>query len=200
MLTDEDIARNKLLYDGEGYGDDKRLMQLMKCVSSWQNDCSSEERTTLRNKILNLLAEAEVQCIKYNNIHATSLKEYEYYENLMDQLNASIEEKRQQIQHIKSDLNKAKIIRRNRMEYDPLVEKILVYPSREQSLAKIAKIKQDAETLEKYREDFDKRLEARKQELEELTSLAKSIYDKLVEDESLNIEELTDEPPIESNR
>lgn len=195
LLSDDEIARNKLLYDGEGFGDDKRITQLMRQIYLWQHANSKEEKDILYNKVLNLLADAEIQCNKYTNIHKTSNKEYEYYEELTKKLDESIEEKRQQIQDIKSDLNKAKIVRKNRMEYDPLVDKILSYPTREESLEKIAKIKRDTETLERYKEDLAQRLEQRKQQLEELITLAKSVHEKLVEDESLNIEELADDIP-----
>lgn len=197
LLSDDEIARNKLLYDGEGFGDDKRIAQLMKYVYLWQNVNSKDEKDINYNKILNLLTDAEIQCKKYSNIHKTSIKEYQYYEELTKKLDDSIEEKRQLIQDIKSDLNKAKIVRRNRMEYDPLVDKIMSYPTREESLEKIAKIKQDTETLEKYKDDLAQRLEQRKQQLEELISLSKSVHEKLIEDESVNIEELVDELPPE---
>ena len=85
-----------------------------------------------------------------------------------------IEESRLEITRVKEDLVKAKIVRKNRMEYDPIVARIKELPTR-------------AESLEKMNE-LDGRLEQRRQQFQALVTQVHELNHMLNEDEALALE------------
>ena len=99
-----------------------------------------------------------------------------------------IEESRLEITRVKEDLVKAKIVRKNRMEYDPIVARIKELPTRAESLEKIDKMKSLADRLREKIDELDGRLEQRRQQFQALVTQVHELNHMLNEDEALALE------------
>ena len=58
IITEEDIIRKRLLVDGEGSGDEKRVVNLLKTFVKWVKDPNSDESTFQKVALVTLMFRA----------------------------------------------------------------------------------------------------------------------------------------------
>ena len=122
-VTDDEVIRRKLLIDGDGGLDDRRISMLIKHYIKWCNtDPNSEENEQLAQKIEQQLQLCEFTMEKTNGVFYMNKKEQQNYEKLNRNIEGQISEAYSKISDCKSELTQAKRIRRNRQEYDTLAK------------------------------------------------------------------------------
>merc|ERR1719376_1788450 len=74
------------------------------------------------------------------------------------------------IQEAKKELEQARLVRRNRMEYDAMAKQINKYPSRERTGKNISEVKSELERLRAEEESLDMKLQMRKNQFHVLVN------------------------------
>lgn len=196
-FTEDEIIRRKLMFDGDGGGDDRRLNLLMKTFFSWCRMDAGSQKDQVYHKMMYMMDDAQLSMRKAQLVQQMNERELEKYDSLIHELDERIEEAKCDISRVKEDLQNAKNVRKNRMQYDPIVAQIKELPSRKESIDKIDKIKIQAKILTGRIEDLDERIEKRRQQFQQLSDLAQDLFTKLNQDEALALEDLPDETLVE---
>merc|ERR1712179_244650 len=122
-LTDEEIIRRRLLFDGDGTGDDKRLTTILRTIIKWSSTpYDDDERNLHYQKILALLDQAEYCMTKHHFSYLMNIKERENYEQLFNHIKQQIVDAKHDIAECKVQLQEAKVVRKNKQEYDALAK------------------------------------------------------------------------------
>lgn len=80
-VSEEEVIRNRLLFDGEGTGDDRRIQTLMKTIVKWcHSDASQEESSLTYQKIVALLSQCEYSMVKNHLVYEMNIIERKNYE------------------------------------------------------------------------------------------------------------------------
>lgn len=166
QIGDDEIIRRKLLMDGDGMGDDRRLNMLLKMFLKW---CQSKEDTDDENavahgRLLTTLAQVEFSMAKSQTVRAVNEKEMKNYENLYAKIETDIVQAQNNILECKTELQQAKRIRRNKQEYDALAKIIAAQPDRKVTMAKLEELGEKIRALEKTKEELDAKLEKRQKQ------------------------------------
>lgn len=141
----EEVIRRRLLIDGDGTGDDRRINMLLKSFIKWIN--SSDVDNTLHERMLSQLAQCEFAQKKSRLVSNMSREELDSYEKLSKEIEIQIEEAKEDIEKTKIELQEAKRVRKNRIEYDVLAKVINEQPDRLETDIKLGTLQQELATL-----------------------------------------------------
>lgn len=133
------------MIDGDGTGDDRRINMLLKSFTKWVS--SPDPDHSVREKMLSQLAHCEFAQKKSRLISAMSKDELQNYEKLSGDIEVEIKEAMQVIEKTKSDLQDAKRIRKNRIEYDVLANVINEQPDRLETNKKLETLQKELNRL-----------------------------------------------------
>ncbi|KAF7993112.1 hypothetical protein HCN44_005893 [Aphidius gifuensis] len=178
-MSDEEIIRQRLLIDGDGLGDDRRINQLLKSFLKWSN--SPDNNNALYTTILAQLAEIEFTQNKSRLVSAMRQEELKNYEQLSNEIEDEIEKAKKSIETTKQELQNAKQIRKNRIEYDVLAKVINEQPDRKETNAKLETLKNELGTLKEKSEQLEYKLEMRRKQFHVLISSIHSLQSMLDE-------------------
>lgn len=182
--TEEDVMKMRLLVDGDGTGDDRRLNLLLKTLIKWCNAEEDQQTCELTyQRMLTQLAGIEWNMTKSRLAASMNQAELENYSQLHKTVEAGITEAKEEIELTKAELVEAKRIRKNRMEYDALAKVIMTHPDRETSEARIEQLKLEQKSLEEKEIKLDKKLDIRKKQFHVLVSSIHQMQDLLANDE-----------------
>ena len=182
--TEEDVMKMRLLIDGDGTGDDRRLNMLLKALIKWCSAEDDQHTCELQyQRMLTQLAGIEWNMTKSRMAAAMNQAELENYAVLHQKVEAGITEAREEIEGTKADLAEAKRVRKNRMEYDALAKVITTHPDRETSEARIEALRQEQRQLEEREVKLDQKLDIRKKQFHVLVSAIHQMQDLLDNDE-----------------
>ncbi|KAL5235431.1 hypothetical protein ACI65C_002841 [Semiaphis heraclei] len=119
-MNDEEVIWRKLLIDGDGIGDDRRLNVLLKTYLKWCNTKYTDavESQKAMEKMLVHLNLCEHAMKKSQAVSRMNVEEMLMYDNMSSEIDHNITNTKTEIDRAKEELKKAKTIRRNRMEYD----------------------------------------------------------------------------------
>lgn len=131
----EEVIRRRLLIDGDGTGDDRRINVLLKSFIKWVNNRDADNN--LHERMLSQLAQCEFAQKKSRFVSNMSQEELRNYENLSKQIEIEIEEAKKNIEITKIGLEEAKRVRKNRIEYDVLAKVINEQPDRVETNLKL---------------------------------------------------------------
>ncbi|GAA49785.1 THO complex subunit 7, partial [Clonorchis sinensis] len=156
IILDE-IIKRKLLIEGESGNDDRRLTLLLKNYLRWVasvRECDgtsdigpfNEQETT----------RALFRVVQGNRFVCNS--------NLMMFSEYEIEKAKLRIEECREELRLAKIIRKNRREYDGLAKIIAEHPERDVTLAKYNKLENRLKRLREINEEYDRKIDLRKKQ------------------------------------
>ncbi|XP_055387710.1 THO complex protein 7 [Condylostylus longicornis] len=192
-MTDEDVIKRRLLIDGDGTGDDRRLNVLLKTFIKWcsTND-SSENNQLMYNRLIAYLAQSEFAVIKSDYAVKMMKQELKNYKSISDTIETSIELAKKDIEASKEDLILAKQIRRNRMEYDVLAKVIHSQPDRKMTTTQLDLLQKELYELEEKKSQLQKKLETRKKDFLVLMRSFKELQMKL-DDNAEEIDNQIDE-------
>lgn len=178
-MSDEEVIRRRLLIDGDGTGDDRRINMLLKSFIKWIN--SSDVDNTLHERMLSQLAQCEFAQKKSRLVSNMSREELDSYEQLSKEIEIQIEEAKEDIEKTKIELQDAKRVRKNRIEYDVLAKVINEQPDRLETDIKLTTLQQELATLKEKSEQLEHKLEMRRKQFHVLISSIHSLQGMLDE-------------------
>ncbi|XP_053593218.1 THO complex subunit 7 homolog isoform X3 [Microplitis demolitor] len=171
---------------------------LLKSFIKWANN--PEVDNTLHERILATLAQCEFAQKKSRLVSTMSQDELKNYEKLSKDIEVEIEQAKRDIETTKAELQEAKQIRKNRIEYDVLAKVINEQPDRKETNLKLETLKQELGFLKEKSEQLEHKLEMRRKQFHVLISSIHSLQEMLDEsdeeimDVSLENYEDTDVP------
>ncbi|CAG9562623.1 unnamed protein product [Danaus chrysippus] len=188
-MADEDVIRRRLLIDGDGTGDDRRLNVLLKTLIKWSNstDEKPEESKATHDRMLAQLAQCEFAVTKSqlgSEMMAAELKSYEALSKILEN---GIEVAKGNIEKSKADLTQAKTVRKNRIEYDVLAKVISEQPDRKETLERLSTLKMELSSLEGTRQQLESRLSLRKKQFHVLVTSIHQLQALLDENDDIEI-------------
>ncbi|KAH0956431.1 hypothetical protein HN011_000028 [Eciton burchellii] len=178
-MSDEEVIRRRLLIDGDGIGDDRRINMLLKSFIKWINN--SDVDNTLHERMLSQLAQCEFAQKKSRLVSNMSREELENYEKLSKEIEIQIEEAKEDIENTKAELQDAKRVRKNRIEYDVLAKVINEQPDRLETDIKLTTLRQELGSLKEKSEQLEHKLEMRRKQFHVLISSIHSLQEMLDE-------------------
>merc|ERR1711868_137509 len=182
-VIDDDVIRTRLLLDGEGAGDDRKLTLILKSFLKWCNN--PEPDNAAYQKILNLLDRAEYQVKKLELIGKVNLEQREKYEETEKLIEAEMENAAETIAKATNELAEAKKYKANQQEYDALAQIILKHPDRDSSEKQIQQIDSEIQSLNKENDALNEKLLGRRRELHVLLQSIHGLEAKLKRDENV---------------
>jgi len=149
-MSDEEVIRRRLMIDGDGTGDDRRLNMFLKHLTKWalSEDGGEKEGSLTCERLLSQLSQCEFSIAKSQQDCAMNTAELDNYESLYTKIDAGTETVKAEIVEAKEELTRAKQVRRNRMEYDALAKVIAQQPDRQRTETRLAELKAELETLQ----------------------------------------------------
>lgn len=183
-VSEDDIIKRKLLIEGDGGNDDRRINSLLKTFIKWcQSSESTEESNATYQKMLAVLAQCETTMKKSVEVYNMNLKEQEHYDSLNERIELQINDACEKIAQCKSELNAAKCIRRNRQEYDALAKVIQQHPDRQETLRQLEEVDKELEVHRETERVLHEKLELRRKQFHVLLTAIHELQQILEEDE-----------------
>jgi len=199
MATDESVIKKRLLIEGDGGGDDKRISTLLKSFIKWTSSSESpEESERTYEKLQSQLAAVEFNFAKANLVYGMNVKENDNYEELYTKIDDDLKNAVVKIEECKKDLEKAKVIRKNRQEYDALAKIINQHPDRQATIDRIAALEKEHSDLKNTNTQLERKLEQRRRQFHLLVTSIHQLQALLDEDEEEENPVAETETPMES--
>lgn len=170
-MGDEDIIRRRLMIDGDGTGDVRQLMMYMKSFIKWcGSDDTPQESQNQYDRLLTQLAGIEHSSVKWKGIIDMNELEIKHYDALREETNENVKKACVAIEDAKKELEDARQVRRNRLEYDALAKLIKEHPPRSDTANKLALLNQQLQSLKSKRDSLDEKLSLRRKQLHVLVT------------------------------
>merc|ERR1712168_1019409 len=186
-LTDEEIIRRRLLFDGDGTGDDKRITTILKTIIKWSSTpYDDDERNLHYQKILALLDQAEYCMTKHHFSYLMNIKERENYEQLFNHIKQQRVDAKRDIAECKVQLQEAKVVRKNKQEYDALAKIIEKHPERKVTNHEIDNLESDINDLNAKKQTLLQKLEMRQKQFHVLIYSVQLLQQILEEDQEIH--------------
>merc|ERR1711915_44451 len=182
-VTDDEVIRKRLLIDGDGAGDDRRINVLLKSFIKWCSPTSPEEGFIQYQRMLGQLSQCEFSMGKTLMVYDMNLREMENYEKIYTNIEQNITSAHEKIAECKKEIQRAKRIRKNRQEYDALAKVIQQHPDRHDTLKQLEALDKELQQLSKIKENVDAKLELRKKQFHVLLSTIQELQQTLENDE-----------------
>lgn len=186
-LLAEEVIRRKLLIDGDGMGDDRRLNMLLKVFLKWctSNDDTEEEQAIIYERMVMTLEQCEFAISKSQQVLCMNQAEMKNYKQLYSEIEIGIANAQKKIVANKQELQKAKSIRKNKQEYDALAKVIGTQPDRRGSLSQLEALEREIRALDRARQALDSRLEQRRRQFHVLLSSVCELQQLLKDEENV---------------
>ncbi|XP_043933925.1 THO complex subunit 7 homolog isoform X2 [Protopterus annectens] len=184
-VTDDEVIRKRLLIDGDGAGDDRRINLLVKTFFKWCNSGSHEEGYSQYERMLGILAQCEFSMGKTLLVYDMNLREMENYEKIYKETESNIMAAHEKIAECKKQIQQAKRIRKNRQEYDALARVIQTHPDRHETLKQLEALGKELQHLSRIKESVEDKLELRRKQFHVLLSTIRELQQTLENDEKL---------------
>nr|XP_061813740.1 THO complex subunit 7 homolog [Nerophis lumbriciformis] len=198
-VTDDEVIRKRLLIDGDGAGDDRRINLLLKTFTKWCNSPGTpDESFTQYQRMLGTLAQCEFSLGKTQMVYDMNLREMENYGKIYSNIEQNITSAHEKIAECKKEIQRAKRVRKNRQEYDALAKVIQHHPNRHETLKQLEALDKELQQLSKIKENVDAKLELRKKQFHVLLSTIQELQQTLENDEKLDTDENNQQSPPES--
>ncbi|XP_023328717.1 THO complex subunit 7 homolog [Eurytemora carolleeae] len=171
-VTEEDIVKMRLLFDGDGLGDERRMNMLLRNLIKFANVENETDKfhETQYQRMLGQITGLESSMSRSSVITNMNRDEERNYIDLEKKIEQGIEEARTEIEETKLELEEAKQIRKNRLEYDELGKIILEHPERGSSMERIKTIQDEQENLRMREKQLEEKLEQRRKQFHVLIS------------------------------
>lgn len=183
-MSDEDVIRRRLLIDGDGTGDDRRLNVLLKAFIKWCNTTNESvaDSQVSHDRMLAQLAQCEFAMTKSELAAQMSAAELQNYKNLSQEIEKKILTAKEDIEKTKVELQEAKTVRKNRIEYDVLAKIINEQPDRKETDEKLSQLKKELGNLEEVREQLERKLDMRRKQFHVLVASIHQLQSMLDDD------------------
>ncbi|XP_054162896.1 THO complex subunit 7 homolog [Oppia nitens] len=177
QLNDDEVMRRKLLLDGDGVGDDRRLNVVLKQFIKWclTDDETLEDRVLNYERILSTLSQCELSMTKSEQTLRMISREMENYEDLYRKIDKSIEDCQQKLVKCKAELSEAKRVRKNKCEYESMAVLIGRHPDRTDTMKQLQELEKEIRRLQKTKTDIQNKLEKRRKQFQVLLGAAQQL-------------------------
>merc|ERR1719228_2115549 len=174
--SEEEIMKMRLLFDGDGQGDERRMGLLLKNLLKFCTNKEVDEKTieTAYQRMLSQISQIEYYMDKTRFIQDMNQNETQNYTQLETKIIEGIDETRNIIEQTKVELEQAKLIRKHKLEYDEIGKKIAEFSSREESEKRIREIETKRESLRTRERDIENKLAQRRSQF---SVIIKSIHE-----------------------
>merc|ERR1711915_199678 len=135
------------------------------------------------------LASIEQTSIKWDNIRLMNEYQVESYDELSEVTKNAVEEAQDALKVAKTDLDTARKVRANCLEYHALAKLIQEHPDRQSTATKIEQLSSSLSKLHSTRDSLEDTLDLRKKQLHALFTTLHQLEDSLKEDSSISAEE-----------
>ncbi|KAG8237251.1 hypothetical protein J437_LFUL011279 [Ladona fulva] len=182
-MGDEDVIRRRLLIDGDGTGDDRRLNVLLKTFIKWcntTNEIPSESQVIL-DRMLSQLCQSECALARSQLVARAAEAEVNNYKRLSASVEQRLLSAREGITATLEELAQAKVVRKQRVRYDALASVISAQPDRRETAKCLAGLKAELRALEETREMLDSKLDVRRKQFHVLVSTIHQLQGMLEE-------------------
>ncbi|NXM00173.1 THOC7 protein, partial [Tyrannus savana] len=206
VFSTDEVIRKRLLIDGDGAGDDRRINLLVKSFIKWCNSGSQEEGYFQYQRMLSTLSQCEFSMGKTLLVYDMNLREMENYEKIYKDIvyflflkkENSIAAAHEKISECKKQILQAKRIRKNRQEYDALAKVIQHHPDRHETLKQLEALGKELQNLSHIKENVEDKLELRRKQFHVLLSTIHELQQTLENDEKLSEAEESQETQMEA--
>ncbi|XP_045133300.1 THO complex subunit 7 homolog [Portunus trituberculatus] len=182
-MGDEEIIRRRLMIDGDGTGDARLMMMFMKQFIKWcTTDDSPQESQNQYDRLLTQLATIEHSSLKWKSIVDMNNEEIKNYELLREETSNNVEKACVAIEEAKQELEEARQVRRNRLEYDALARLIKEHPPRSDTANKLAHLTQHLHSLKSKRDQLEEKISLRQKQLHVLVTSLHQLKQTLIHD------------------
>ncbi|KAG8187503.1 hypothetical protein JTE90_022896 [Oedothorax gibbosus] len=166
-VTDEEVFRRKLLMDGEGMGDARRIDSLLKEVFLWAEaeNQTDDQVTEGYEKLLSMVSSCELAARKSHESQEANKRQIAEYEAAYAIIEAKIDEAKQTIEDQKEELVEAKKVRKNKLQYHALANIISDLPDRKQTQECLEALGKDIDKLKRKAERREARMIAKTNKL-----------------------------------
>ncbi|KAH8349911.1 hypothetical protein KR084_009161, partial [Drosophila pseudotakahashii] len=182
----EEIIKQRLLIDGDGTGEDRRIVVLLKQFLKWANakNDSPETNPIMYDRLMAQFAQCKLTAMK--NVQTLQMigAERENYSKLVEQHEQSIVLAKQEIEASKKELVTAKQIRKNKMEYDLLASLIQDQPDRNGTQKQIETIKKELDDLVQKKLKMERKFQKRRNDFTLLMYTIHELEQQLDQDNS----------------
>ncbi|KAF7260638.1 hypothetical protein EG68_01880 [Paragonimus skrjabini miyazakii] len=187
VVSDDEIIKRKLLVEGESGNDDRRLTLLLKNYLRW---VASDDVGDVGFETFQALIGSVNQCENAMEQSALVLsmnqEQLNQYSELFKKIKTDMENAKVRMDECKEELRTAKIIRKNRREYDSLAKIIAEHPERDVTLEKCQKLKSQLQRLQELDKEYDRKIALRKKQFHLFLFALNGMQKLIEEDESLS--------------
>lgn len=181
VVSEDDVIRKRLAVEGDGGGDDRRVMSLLKTFVRWcdSSQLGGEESEATFQKMLFTLGQCEFSFLKSATVTDMNVREMRRYERVYSDIEGKLERAQRQIAELKEELKRSRIIRRHRQEYDALAKVILEHPARQKSHERIEELQGRLAELKRQHEALEEKMALRRKQFHLLVHSLHSLHDTL---------------------
>ncbi|CAH0552903.1 unnamed protein product [Brassicogethes aeneus] len=177
-MSDEQIIKRRLMFDGDGIGDDRRLNLLQNLVCKWANKLTERGY----GKILHILSQCEAVPRRSGMIRKQKEKELRNYKEFQQISEADIADTRKSIAYMKDIQKKSQIVKQNKVKYDLLIKEIMHYPKINETKEKINNIGIDIKSMRINKSDLNKKINDLKRQFQVFTMFIQRSIEDVNED------------------
>eukprot|EP00128_Syssomonas_multiformis_P001554 Colp12_sorted_trinity150504_noHs@32387 len=145
------------------YVDEKRFQMTIKQFLKW---CQEDETndSNMETRILLGIAAAESGIQKARMNDDMHYREAKTYEETFSKIEQSIKDTERDIERLTEELEREKIVRKNRQEYDALAKIIMEHPPRSETESRIVELEAELKQLGEQTVAIDDQMELRKKQ------------------------------------
>lgn len=181
----EEVIKRRLIFDGDGTGDDRRFNLMTKLITKWatSSDESPQESRQTYDKILAQLSLIEHSRKKSELITKSNDEQLLKYQQLHSEYEEKIINIKEEIAKQRLELEKARIVKQNRIQYDLLAQHISAEPPRTEMNAKLIALQKQLKELGEEKNRLVMKLDERKKQFLVLSTSANQLNILLTEEE-----------------
>jgi len=185
-LISDDVIKRRLLIDGDGAGDDRRILALMKtyvqfCTSKDNNDPA--QRIMAHRRLMSHIHNVGMSLQRTQEMIKVNENTHNMFDDLGKSLRVEVEETKGHVSDYKRLLEEATKHRKHAMEYDALAKLILSQPDRKLTETKKKQLTKELQELKKREWKLNNELSGRCHNMTILTSTMEKLK-RLIEGES----------------
>lgn len=191
MMNDDEIMKRKLLIDGDGVGDDRKISNLIKQFILW---CYNDNESILESelsaeRLLNVIDQSELAMAKSVQTIKMITHELDNYETIYRSIEKAIANAKDKLNTCKLELADAQRVRRNKLDYDSVASIIEKHPSTQDTQTKLNLLEGEIESLLKINAQIEGKLEKRRRQFQLLLSASHQLQGVLDDENDSSPEE-----------
>lgn len=164
---------------------------MVKAITKWiQTASDSQDFHLLYNKVLSQIALCELSRNRSELLKQTHQEQLQKYMEMYEEQQQKTVNIKQQIADQKIQLEKAKSIKNNRIQYDLLANNIAKEPARTETNSILNNLQKEISELRDEKQRLDDLLDKRRKQFHVLSTSANKIRSLLAEDADSSIEEI----------